>query len=181
MFALKGPVVTVKTLPIWFLSAWPQKPANIVHTLLHIQTSMCSLTRSAMVFLHKLTYLKTLCRAGAHLLTHLTRALLQKCTLRKWLWRSGNFCSHNKARCHFCQARNQEGRRGGGALSRKNFASLEKCVGHSIKNMDPSQKTLQPTWCPKLITGLTAAQGSGVGFVCSTLEVQLDHFLHHTP
>jgi len=27
---------------------------------------------------------------------------------------------------------------------------LEKCVGHSLKKMGPSQKTLRPTWCPKL-------------------------------
>jgi len=34
------------------------------------------------------------------------------------------------------------------------FAPLEKCVGHSLKNVGPSQKTLHPTWCPKLVAGL---------------------------
>jgi len=31
---------------------------------------------------------------------------------------------------------------------------LEKCVGHSLKNLDPSQKTLCSSWRPKLVTGL---------------------------
>jgi len=42
--------------------------------------------------------------------------------------------------------------------------SLEKCVaqsvfktiGHSLKNLGPSQKTLCPPWCSKLVTGLTS-------------------------
>ena len=29
-----------------------------------------------------------------------------------------------------------------------------KTIGHSSKNLDPSQKTLRPSWCPKLVTGL---------------------------
>jgi len=29
-----------------------------------------------------------------------------------------------------------------------------KTIGHSLKNLGPSQKTLRPTWCPKLVTGL---------------------------
>jgi len=37
------------------------------------------------------------------------------------------------------QARNQEG------APAKFFAPLEKCVGHSLKNLGPSQKTLRPT------------------------------------
>jgi len=29
-----------------------------------------------------------------------------------------------------------------------------KSIGHSAKNLSPSQKTLRPPWCPKLVTGL---------------------------
>ena len=29
-----------------------------------------------------------------------------------------------------------------------------KTIGHSLKNLGPSQKTLRPTWCPKLVVGL---------------------------
>jgi len=36
----------------------------------------------------------------------------------------------------------------------RNFAPLEKYIGHSLKNVGPSQKTLRPTLCPKLVTGL---------------------------
>jgi len=36
----------------------------------------------------------------------------------------------------------------------KNFSTQEKCVEHSLKNLGPSQKTLRPTWCPKLVIGL---------------------------
>ena len=25
----------------------------------------------------------------------------------------------------------------------------ETCVGHNLKNLGPSQKTLRPAWCPK--------------------------------
>jgi len=39
-------------------------------------------------------------------------------------------------------------------LPAKFFAPLEKCVGHSLKNLVPTQKTLHPAWCPKLVTGL---------------------------
>jgi len=41
---------------------------------------------------------------------------------------------------------------------------LEKCVGHSLKMLDivqkfgPSQKTLRPSWCPKLVTGMVLSQ-----------------------
>jgi len=31
---------------------------------------------------------------------------------------------------------------------------LEKCVGHSLKNLGPSLKTLRPSWCLKLVTGV---------------------------
>jgi len=27
-------------------------------------------------------------------------------------------------------------------------------IEHSLKNVGPSQKTLRPSWCPKLVTGL---------------------------
>ena len=47
----------------------------------------------------------------------------------------------------------------GGKIPPKNFfAPLEKCVGHSLKQLDsfknlsPFQKTLRPTWCLKLVT-----------------------------
>jgi len=39
------------------------------------------------------------------------------------------------------------------------FSPLEKCVGHSLKNLGPSEKTLRPTWCPKLVTGLLCPDG----------------------
>jgi len=29
-----------------------------------------------------------------------------------------------------------------------------KSIGHNSKNLGPSQKTLRPSWCPKLVTGL---------------------------
>jgi len=53
------------------------------------------------------------------------------------------------------QARNQGGV--GGASP-----ALEKCVGHSSKSLGPSQKTLRPTWCPKLVTGLLITNMSTV-------------------
>jgi len=62
------------------------------------------------------------------------------------------------------QARNQ-GSQGGFAplenfppppekMSRPKF----KSIGHSAKNLSPSQKTLCPPWCPKLVTGLHIAK-----------------------
>jgi len=32
--------------------------------------------------------------------------------------------------------------------------ALLKTIGHSLKNLGPSQKTLRHPWCPKLVTGL---------------------------
>jgi len=32
-----------------------------------------------------------------------------------------------------------------------------KGVGHSLKYLSPSQKTLRPTWCSRLVTGLSVA------------------------
>jgi len=32
-----------------------------------------------------------------------------------------------------------------------------KIIGHSLKNLDPSQKTLRHPWCLKLVTGLSTA------------------------
>jgi len=29
-----------------------------------------------------------------------------------------------------------------------------KTIGHSLKSLGPSQKTLRHPWCPKLVTGL---------------------------
>jgi len=57
------------------------------------------------------------------------------------------------------QARSQ-----GGFAPQKFFAppgkmcwtSLET-IGHSSKNLGPSQKPLRPSWCPKLVTGLLGA------------------------
>jgi len=31
-----------------------------------------------------------------------------------------------------------------------------KTIGHSLKNLGPSQTTLHPSWCPKLVAGLVA-------------------------
>jgi len=43
----------------------------------------------------------------------------------------------------------------GASLPLKNFSpTLEKCVRHSFENLTPSQKTLRPSWFPKLVTGL---------------------------
>jgi len=37
----------------------------------------------------------------------------------------------------------------------QNFSHpLEKCVGHRLKNLGPSQKTFRSHWCPRLVTGL---------------------------
>jgi len=46
----------------------------------------------------------------------------------------------------YTQARNQ----GGEAP----LTPLEKCVGHSLKNLGSSQRNFRPTWCPKVVTGL---------------------------
>jgi len=37
-------------------------------------------------------------------------------------------------------------------------------IGHSSKNSVPSKKTLRPSWCPKLVTGLyrTAKNEKGI-------------------
>ena len=41
-----------------------------------------------------------------------------------------------------------------------------KTIGHSSKKLGPSQKTLRPSWCPKLVTGLLARiYGSSVKYV----------------
>jgi len=54
------------------------------------------------------------------------------------------------------------GAAGDEALHKHFSPPLEKCVGHtvvktighSLKNLGPSQKTLLPIWCPKLFAGL---------------------------
>jgi len=33
-------------------------------------------------------------------------------------------------------------------------SSLKLFLLHGFKNLGPSQKTLRPTWCPRLVTGL---------------------------
>jgi len=56
------------------------------------------------------------------------------------------------------QARNQEGE-----VPLKLFSPpLEKFVGHSLKNLGPSQKTLRHIWCPKLVPGLLCPDGPRV-------------------
>jgi len=62
-----------------------------------------------------------------------------------------------RASCYACfdfyHDRNQGGAEGRNPL--ENFSHLlEKCVGHSSKNLGPSQKILRPSCCPKLVTGL---------------------------
>jgi len=64
----------------------------------------------------------------------------------------------------FTQARNQ-GAHGGFAPHRKFFNppgkmhwTSIKIIGHSSKNLGPSQKTLCPSWWPKLVTGLYLRQ-----------------------
>jgi len=52
------------------------------------------------------------------------------------------------------QASNQGGRRGAKPTLENVSLPLEKCVGHSSKNLGTSRKTLRPSWCPKLVTGL---------------------------
>ena len=59
------------------------------------------------------------------------------------------------------QARNQ-GVAGGLRPPRKFFApsgkicwAYFKTIEHSLKNLSPSQKTLRPPYCPKLVTGLS--------------------------
>ena len=36
----------------------------------------------------------------------------------------------------------------------KNVLDIVLTIGHSSKNLGPSEKTLRPSWCPKLVTGL---------------------------
>ena len=52
-------------------------------------------------------------------------------------------------------------------------------IGHSSKNLGPSQKTFRPSWCPKLVTGLylPASQMSWVG----TLGTNLDYLAQIGP
>jgi len=60
------------------------------------------------------------------------------------------------------QARNKMGSRRDESTPRKIFApppgkmcwTSIKTIGHSSKKLGPSQKTLRPSWCPKLVTGL---------------------------
>ena len=57
----------------------------------------------------------------------------------------------------FRQAHNQAGRSASSKIFRPHgkmcWIRFEN-TGHSSKNLDPSQKTLHPSWCSKLVTGL---------------------------
>jgi len=53
-----------------------------------------------------------------------------------------------------CAPQRQACSQGGLRPPCKNFRPLEKCFGHSVKYLGPSQKTLRPPWCPKLVMGL---------------------------
>jgi len=55
----------------------------------------------------------------------------------------------------FSQARNQEGQ----SPPTKFFSPPWTNVLDSLKNVGPSQKTLRPTWCPKLVTTCFALMG----------------------
>jgi len=39
------------------------------------------------------------------------------------------------------------------------FWTKFKSIERSVKNLSPSQKTLRPTWRPKLVTGLICGVG----------------------
>ena len=63
----------------------------------------------------------------------------------------------------------------------KIFASHEKCVGHSLKNLGPFQETLRPTWSPKLVTGLLSlprAIQSKVSQLCKSVLKDLTLAVH---
>jgi len=45
-------------------------------------------------------------------------------------------------------------------------------IGYSSKYLSPSQKTLRPSWCPKLVTGLMA-HGSGCKFGAPVFEADV--------
>jgi len=47
-----------------------------------------------------------------------------------------------------------------------------KTIRHSLKNLGPSQKTLRPTWCPKLVTGL-GKTSDGLAFLTNNRDVTL--------
>ena len=66
------------------------------------------------------------------------------------------------------QARNQGGLRKAKPPLQHFSPSPEKCVGLSLKNLDPSQKTLRPTWCPKLVASLTKSRSNYYYFIGSS-------------
>ena len=53
-----------------------------------------------------------------------------------------------------------------------------KTIGHSSKNLGPLQKTLRPSWCPKLATGLLLylAIAANEAFFCDCYR-NMEHFL----
>jgi len=61
----------------------------------------------------------------------------------------------NKKICWLIRHHSRPVTRGFSPPPQKNFPPpLEKCVGYSLKNLGPSQRTLRPSWCSKLVTGL---------------------------
>jgi len=57
-----------------------------------------------------------------------------------------------------------------------------KTIGHSSKNLGPSQKTLRPSWCPKLVTGLAvswSAQNAESHRSHVHITLTVEHFKFH--
>jgi len=65
--------------------------------------------------------------------------------------------------------------RSGGESPPKKFP-LEKCFGHSSNTLGPSRKTLRPSCCPKLVTGLHISEyycQKPLHTYCSELQTSL--------
>ena len=77
-------------------------------------------------------------------------------------WQPFATCADSKVTNHsLCQQHTYfyQVRKHGSEAPPKNISPhLEKCLGHSFKILGPSQKTLRPPWCPKLVTGLIFIQ-----------------------
>jgi len=50
-----------------------------------------------------------------------------------------------------------------------------KTIGHSLKNLGLSQKTLRHPWCPELVTGLFIETTGGGGAKNFLREAQILH------
>ena len=81
---------------------------------------------------------------------------------RQWHIQVFHQCKLRKQFMVCNQDRNQGGAGGAKPPLEKISPPLEKMcltyfetIGHSLKNLSPSQKTLRPPWCPKLVTGLS--------------------------